>query len=109
MKNLFISSVLLIGLTTLNSCKKKETVWLYRYETQCSDPWGGGYESENKKKRNIEKYLKEKGIKAFEVEIIDENAGGFNCHACSCGTGNKIQIKVSKEDVSKAKEEKFYE
>lgn len=67
-------------------------------ETACFDPWFGNNTKAEETPEEVEEFLKEEGIKVFEVKI---NSGGTPeaCDACHCKTGRIIACKVKEKDA----------
>lgn len=87
-------------------CNKSNVRWLHYDETNCADRWE--YDVNNERlKDNVVEYLKKKGVKVFEIEIIVDGTKD-NCSDCSCRTGRRFTCKVSKWDVKEAKSLGFY-
>lgn len=109
MKTMLIILCSLIGITTFNSCEKlTDTTWVYYDETWCMDPWGNADIEKSEKIKKIQKYLKDKKIKAFEVNIV--NDGTMDpCDACHCKSGKRIHSKIKENDLNKAINEGFYQ
>ncbi len=109
MITMLIILISLIGITTFDSCEKiTDTTWVYYDETYCADPWGPNTDTEDEKKKNIEKHFKDKGIIIFEVEIIDDGIPE-SCFSCGCETGKRIKCKIKESDVDAMKTEGFYQ
>lgn len=109
MKTMIFLIMSLIGLATFNSCEKfTDTTWMYYDETYCADPWGQNTVPDDDKKKNVEKYLENKDIKIFKVEITSDGTPE-NCYSCGCKTGKRIKCKIKESDVSAMKNENFYQ
>ncbi|MDY0368762.1 MAG: hypothetical protein WCR58_01745 [Bacteroidales bacterium] len=109
MKTMTILMMSLIGLLSFSGCEKiSDTTWVYYDETYCADPWGYNTVSDNEKKKNVEKYLKDKSIKVFKIEITHDGVQE-NCFACGCKTGKRIKCKVKESDKGTILNEKFYQ
>ncbi len=109
MQTILLLTLSIIGITTLNSCEKlTATTQMYYDETYCADQWGQNTVSDDDKKKNIEKYLKNKDIKIFKVEITNDGTLEL-CFACSCKTGKRIKCKVKESDIESMQNEKFHQ
>ena len=129
--------LLLISITTLNSCMKEsistsseETIvrtsseeiiisnapeavlatdWVRYDETFCSNPWGGSYyDSDIEKDSSIENYFINLEVEIFEINK-SEVASPETFFLCVAKTGYVIKCKISEEDVSILIDEGFYQ
>ena len=105
MKARFIYLILLVS-CSFTACQK-DTIWVYYDETYCSDKWGDSDVPDNKKIKNVKKYLKSKEISVFKIEISYTGAYEI-CQACTCKSGNVIKCKISETDLQKSINENFY-
>lgn len=109
MKTMLILIISFVGIATFNSCEKlTNTAWVYYNETYCADAWGQNTVPEDEKKKNIEKYFKDKGIKIFKVEITDDGTLDL-CESCGCKSGKRIKCKIKEDDVESMKKAGFYQ
>ena len=111
MKTILLILISFMGMSTFSSCEKiTKTTWIFYDETWGTDPWGSEEISENDKTQNVEDYLKNKGVKVFEVRVVnDANTGDILCFAMNCKTGNRIHAKIRKKDIDNAINAGFYE
>lgn len=120
----------LLGIITLNSCKKKpvvispveeltvvvdtteevkDTVRVYYDETFCADPWGGlNSDSEDEKKTKIENYFIDLEIELFEIKKTEVNSPE-TFFLCVAKTGYIFEFKIREEDVDTLINEGFYQ
>lgn len=100
---LLIIFILFVGIKAFSSCEKiTNSTLMYYDETGCMDPWRNANIEESEKTKKIEKYLKDKKIKVFEVNIINDGTME-SCEACHCKSGNRVHAKIRERDVNKAK------
>ena len=64
-------------------------------ETQCADAWDG---IDGDTKKQVEKYLKDKGIKLYKIEITEDRLGEIACSACTCPSGRTIRVSANSSD-----------
>jgi len=109
MKTMIVLLASFMGIVTLNGCEKLvKTSWVYYDESYCADPWGNNSVQTDEKKENIETHFKDKGIKIFKVEILDDRTPE-SCFSCRCKTGNRIKCKIKERDVTEMENEGFYQ
>jgi transposase len=107
MKKLIII-VSTIFLSFLFSSCKKDTIWVFYDETGCSDKWGVANVMDDKKTKDVKKYLKQKGIHIVTLEITNDGIAE-GCFACHCKTGRRIKCEIYETDLQKAVNENFYQ
>lgn len=84
----------------LMSCEKENTVWVFRDETACAEPWPQSSNATTLE-GNIRQYIQdEKQIKVYEITITNE-ASSEACKACFCKTGRRIKVNVQEEDAGR--------
>ncbi|MBI2721093.1 MAG: hypothetical protein HYX39_02845 [Bacteroidetes bacterium] len=109
MKKASFFYILLVTIVTLTNCQKLiQTSWVYYDETACADPWGDSNNDESSKKNNVKNYLKDKDIKVFEVQILNDGTLEL-CYSCGCKTGHRIKCKIKSKDKANAIALNFYE
>ena len=94
MKDILKTFLLTIALLGSLACEPEDRIWMVYEETQCSDPWGFNSNDTGSK---VKDYLKERGIKVFDVEVVRYSIGPF-CAACSCPSGRNIRVEVRDSD-----------
>lgn len=110
MKKLLIIITLIVSVAFSGCEKITDTVWMYYDETWGVDPWGKESVPEKEKINNIEKYLKNRKVKVFDVKIVaDANVGSILCYAMHCKSGKRIHCKIKEKDLNKATSEGFYQ
>ena len=77
-------------------------------ETQCANPWQTLPGSANYL-FSVHQYLTENGLDVYSIAV--EKTHDYNqprCEACTCSSGRRIVIRISKTDVESAEEIGFY-
>lgn len=108
MKKLILS--LLIGLTFLGCSTdddSSENILVLYNQTNCSDPWQS-IENDGELVDKIKTYFESVNITVSNVKIDDKGTPQL-CNACNCFTGNRIILKVNKNDLNSIKEYNFQE
>ena len=108
MKKIIILITLVISTASFSCEKIYNTTWMYYDETYGLDPWGQSTVIDEDKKKNVEKYLKGKGIKVFKVEITSDGIKEI-CFSAGCKSGKRIKCKIRENDITAMKNEKFYQ
>lgn len=108
MKRLILS--LLIGLTFLGCSTdddSSENILVLYNQTTCNDPWQS-IENDSELVDKIKTYFESVNITVSNVKIDDKGTPQL-CNACNCFTGNRIILKVNKNDLDSIKEYNFQE
>lgn len=76
-------------------------------QTTCNDPWQS-IENDSELVDKIKTYFESVNITVSNVKIDDKGTPQL-CNACNCFTGNRIILKVNKNDLDSIKEYNFQE
>lgn len=87
------------------ACEKRQQREVYYNETQCADPWENA-PIENDKLDNVKTFINSLGIQPVSIRI-DQSGEAQACAACACLTGNRIIVKIHKDEVEKLKSHGF--
>lgn len=108
----YIAALLLLIFATAFQCNKDISpqtdilISVAYGETQCADPWQRGT-TDLQTLRNIEEFMREKGIRFTGLEILAAPRDLIVCLACTCPSGRTIIGNVHKDDLSKIEQYKF--
>ena len=101
-------TLFLLSFFLLQSCHEENHLngeEFYWDQTHCSDPWNTGSNSpENETIQAVKDYLKDKGVKGTRVVSVTHDGVRQGCYACSCTTGNRINVAVNTGQRSKMEE-----
>ena len=101
-----ISVILIIFFfTSMISCEKRQQREVFYNETQCADPWENAT-NEKDKIENVKTFINSLGIQPISINI-DQNGEAQACLACACLTGNRIIVKIHKDEVETLKSHGF--
>lgn len=100
-----ITVIVLSGGSTSCTSDAGDTMWIYRHETGCSNPWDE-MDAESPEER-VRIYLQLNDIPAFEIRIERRSEGPF-CLACSCWNGNVVSVLIRSEDLTSARNLGFW-
>lgn len=99
-----------IGITSLscsNDDDSNEGILVLYNQTYCSDPWENGNDN-NELADNINNFFEVENIEISNL-TIDNNGTEQLCNACTCLSGRRILLNVSRQDLDSIKEYGFEE
>lgn len=108
MKNFILATLTFTGILFFTSCGSADTTFVYRGQTQCSDPWDNS-DDDDILSGNVENYLIDQGIEVEDVIIETITSSGIHCAACDCGTDKTIRVEVLNKYVPTMKTLDFTE
>ncbi|SFB12396.1 hypothetical protein [Algoriphagus aquimarinus] len=93
-------------LLSLQSCQDDNIplnqLEFYWDQTGCADPWSTSANNSNDEtQKAVEDYLRNEGVMGAKVLSITGDGTGQDCYACSCTTGNRINVAVPLNQKSK--------
>lgn len=92
----------------LTQCCPDREVWLRYYGTQCADPWGTTQgDDEDIVAEAVLEYFWESGVDVLEIKVDFDIDFAEACEACSCNSGQFIEIKVDECLRDQAEDEGF--
>ena len=111
MRNYLVALLLLLSLTAFQ-CNQDilpengNLISVAYSETQCADPWMRG-DTDQQTLRNIDAFMRERGIRFTGTEIIPAEENLIVCLACICTSGRTIVGNVHKDDLRKIEQYGF--
>ena len=79
-------------------------------QTQCADPWETGSRNSNSEtKIAVIHYLKNESITVTDLYFDKKSPLASVCAACSCGTDQRIVVRVNPIDATKMIQIGFYQ
>ena len=79
-------------------------------QTQCADPWETGSRNSNSEtKTAVILYLNNESITVTDLYFDQKSPLAGACSACSCGTGQRIVVRVNPMDTAKMTQLGFYQ